>query len=246
MLTGGEAMLADFKRMCREDTDFSNGLMNLGIFDTDEVDPNGYDEDLDNEIRKDNVENDEHYDNRKKGIEAVQQMDGGIFAVEKVGGGDQFMAVKPWAGTVRKSVPSNYKKSKDDGEAPDSKLKLEYVHGYRCHDTRNNIRYTPSGKIVYHTAAVGIVMSSDGKDQKFMFEHQDDIMCLDSHGELVVTGEIGNKPVLCLWDCEKVEPIATMVGALEKGISNVCFSHDGLRIAALSMDSDHTLAVFDV
>lgn len=52
------------------------------------------------------------------------------------------MAVKPWKGVVDHSVPTNYKRSVKDGEAPDAKLQLEYVHGYRCHDARNNLRYT--------------------------------------------------------------------------------------------------------
>ena len=68
------------------------------------------------------------------------------------------MATKPWAGTVKNSVPSNYKPSKGENDAPEANLELEYVHGYRCHDTRNNLRYTPSGKLVYHTAGVGVIL----------------------------------------------------------------------------------------
>ena len=42
--------------------------------------------------------------------------------------------------------------------APDASLELEYIHGYRCEDARNNLRYTRTGDIVYHTAAVGVVL----------------------------------------------------------------------------------------
>lgn len=85
------------------------------------------------------------------GIDFVADDDG-------LAAGDQFMAVKPWKGTVDNMVPTGFKPSKDQGEAPDASLELEYVYGYRCHDTRNNLRYTPSGKILYHTAGVGIVL----------------------------------------------------------------------------------------
>lgn len=41
------------------------------------------------------------------------------------------MAVKPWEGAVRASVPSNYKPKKEDADAPNTSLSLEYVYGYR-------------------------------------------------------------------------------------------------------------------
>lgn len=66
------------------------------------------------------------------------------------------MAVKPWKGVIDHSVPSDYKPSKLDGAEPDANLKLEYVYGYRCHDVRNNLRYTNDDHFIYHTAALGI------------------------------------------------------------------------------------------
>lgn len=33
---------------------------------------------------------------------------------------------------------------------------------------------------------------------------------------------------------------------MKKGVVNVCFSHDGKRIAASSLDEDHTIAVYDI
>jgi hypothetical protein len=67
------------------------------------------------------------------------------------------MAVKPWLGVVANSKPTKYKPSTRDGEAPDATLKLEHIYGYRCHDARNNLRYTADGNLIYHAAAVGIV-----------------------------------------------------------------------------------------
>jgi len=70
------------------------------------------------------------------------------------------MANKPWLGSVKNSVPTGYKASKLDREAPDASLQLEYVYGYRCHDVRNNLRYTADDKILYHSAGVGIVLDT--------------------------------------------------------------------------------------
>jgi hypothetical protein len=52
------------------------------------------------------------------------------------------MAVRPWKGTVANMTPSKHVPSKQDRERPDASLDLEYIYGYRCHDTRNNLRYT--------------------------------------------------------------------------------------------------------
>jgi hypothetical protein len=84
--------------------------------------------------------------------------EGGLFTEEDVGDGDQFMATKPWTGVIDNSVPSDYKASANDWKEPDASLDLEFVYGYRCHDVRNNLRYTHNEHFVFHTAALGIVM----------------------------------------------------------------------------------------
>jgi WD40 repeat protein len=162
------------------------------------------------------------------------------------------MATKPWKGTINNNVPSGYKPNKTLNKAPDTSLRLEYIHGYRCHDTRNNLRYNTEGNVVYHTAAVGIVLDpKDHTKQKYYMEHTDDILCLAIHGNLVVTGEIGKKPVLSLWDSSVAgganpTAIAVDVGTIMNGIAMVAFSHDGKKIAAIAMDKDHTVYIYDV
>ena len=100
------------------------------------------------------------------------------------------MAVKPWLGVVNNSVPTSYKPSKRDSEAPDANLKLEHIYGYRCHDARNNLKYNHQGNLVYHAAGVGIVHDPRTNTQKFFFEHNDDIHCLavDPSGRYAATG----------------------------------------------------------
>ena len=46
---------------------------------------------------------------------------------------------------VVNTVPSIYKPSKLDEKVSDDQLELEFVHGYKCHVTRNNLRYTQNG-----------------------------------------------------------------------------------------------------
>jgi WD40 repeat protein len=132
-----------------------------------------------------------------------------------------------------------------ESNPPDANLVLEYIHGYRCHDARNNLKYGPNGEVVYHTAAVGIVLDPKTNKQRFFMEHTDDILCLDVFKQYVVTGQIGHKPLICLWDMNTMESLFILKGVLEKGINNVCFSHDGKFIAASSIDEEHTMLVCD-
>lgn len=82
-------------------------------------------------------------------------------------------------GAVKASQPSDYKPKRGEGDQPNCSLELEYIHGYRCHDCRNNLKAGPNGELVYHTAAVGIVLDVESNRQKFFMEHTDDILCLD-------------------------------------------------------------------
>ncbi len=82
----------------------------------------------------------------------------------------------------------NSKKMKKLSNPPSAQLELEYVHGFRCHDTRNNVKYGPNGEILYHAAAVGINLDPKTNTQKFCFEHTDDITCIDVKDDFCVTG----------------------------------------------------------
>ena len=92
------------------------------------------------------------------------------FEIEEMEAGDEFMAVKPWLGAMK--PPTNFDKEfdrkalKKQKKPPQASLELEYVHGYRAKDTRNNLKYLESGKALYHAAALGIVLNIDGKREK--------------------------------------------------------------------------------
>ncbi len=55
--------------------------------------------------------------------------------------------------------PTGFKKPQaNHDKKPECTLEIDYVYGYRAKDCRNNLRYLKDGKIVYHAAAVGIVL----------------------------------------------------------------------------------------
>jgi microtubule-associated protein-like 6 len=77
--------------------------------------------------------------------------------MESAGSGDQALAVKPWVGQIQQ--PTNAPAF--DNQPPSVNLDLEYIYGYRCFDTRQNVFYTnAANKIVYMAAAVGITLNT--------------------------------------------------------------------------------------
>jgi len=93
------------------------------------------------------------------GIDVKVKEEGGeLFEEQTVDAGDEFLAVKPWMGVIKNSVPRSYKASALDLKEPEASLELEYVYGYWCHDVRNNLWYIQNENFVFNTAGIGVVM----------------------------------------------------------------------------------------
>jgi hypothetical protein len=178
---------------------------------------------------------------------------GPLFGADGPGGGDEFMAVKPWLGAIVPPVggPAAAAAAAAAGP-PDVQLELEWVHGYRSADSRNNVRYLPpvagSGggaggraRALYHVAAVAIVHDlgpAAGADpppggcvgsQRFQLDHTDDILSLAvgpprplpgstsaraqaqaQAQQLVATGEIGRRPMICVWAADSLDLVLSL------------------------------------
>ena len=130
--------------------------------------------------------------------------------------------------------PTGYQPQAIDLERPDASIELDYIYGYRCHDARSNLKYTSEGKVIYHAAGVGIVLDQVKNTQQHMLEHDDDIICLavNEKGTFAATGQIGEKPWLCVWDTTTMECVARYNTPFTKGIKNVEFSPNGDLIVA--------------
>ncbi len=53
----------------------------------------------------------------------------------------EFMAVKPWIGAI--AEPTSHPEL--NKSPPDETYELDYVYGYRCQDSRQNVYYNTSG-----------------------------------------------------------------------------------------------------
>lgn len=58
---------------------------------------------------------------------------------------------------------------------PQSKLKLDWVYGYRGRDCRSNLHLLPTGEIVYFVAAVVVLYNMEEHSQRHYLGHTDDI-----------------------------------------------------------------------
>ncbi|KAG8279171.1 Echinoderm microtubule-associated protein-like 1 [Homalodisca vitripennis] len=58
---------------------------------------------------------------------------------------------------------------------PHSKLKLDWVYGYRGRDCRSNLYLLPTGEMVYFVAAIVVLYNVEEQSQRHYLGHTDDV-----------------------------------------------------------------------
>eukprot|EP00898_Chlorokybus_atmophyticus_P002667 jgi/Chlat1/3400/Chrsp23S03816 len=133
-------------------------------------------------------------------------------------------------------------------DPPSHSLRLDHVHGYRAHDARHNIAYVNNGKhLVYHAAAVGVVLDTARGRQKHFLGHNDDILCLDTtkDGEYVVTGEVGKQPSIFVWKASDCQMQAELKGFHSRAVVAIAFHPSSRFIGTVGLDEHHSVAIYD-
>lgn len=87
--------------------------------------------------------------------------------------GDQFMAVKPWLGAIKKP---QIEPLDEIAACPDEQYEIDFVHGYKSDVVRQNLFYSRSGKPVYMTAALGIILDPVARTQRIFGGGEEKIM----------------------------------------------------------------------
>jgi len=181
-----------------------------------------------------------------------------FFEVEEATG-EQFMSVRPWLGQIIE--PDEHNPVNPD--KPSVQYDLEYVYGYRCADSKQNVYWNNAGSAVYMTAALGVILDPQSNTQKFFgggevdntaknvandqAHHTDDVMCIrvDNARTTAVSGQVGSKPTIFTWDActgEKKQRIKIAKGA--RGIKACAINDDGW-VAAVDLHNEHQVYVFD-
>jgi microtubule-associated protein-like 6 len=194
----------------------------------------------------------EGYTNQNAKEETIEEdkENTGLFAEEEVEAGDEFMAVKPWMGAIK--APSDYLGFKSSQlTKPKVDIELDYVYGYRTKDCRNNLFLDTNRDngtvLMYHAAALGIALSVDDNTQSFLKGHKDDVISMDYHAEtgLIATGELGPKPRIMIHDSRDYRNVCQLRQGVVKGVSILKFSPSGKRLAAVCINDDNSIAIFE-
>jgi len=120
-------------------------------------------------------------------------------------------------------------------------------HSHR--DCRNNVRYLASGLIVYHAAALAVVLDPKARSQAYFDGHLADILAIAVHpgGRLVATAGIGLRPAICVWDSVTLVSLHELKSAeIQKGVGFLAYSPSGQYLAGVDLGANHLLVVFSV
>ncbi|XP_028844275.1 echinoderm microtubule-associated protein-like 6 isoform X1 [Denticeps clupeoides] len=131
--------------------------------------------------------------------------------------------------------------------APGVSLQLQFVHGYRGYDCRNNLFYAQTGEVVYHVAAVGVVYNRQQHSQRFYLGHDDDILSLTVHPlkDYAASGQVGRDPAIHVWDIQTLKCLSLLKGHHQRGVCALDFSGDGKNLVSVGIDDHHTIILWD-
>ena len=146
------------------------------------------------------------------------------------------------------------------GRAPVADLTLEHIQGFKGDGDTCNLYSVCSGeRLVYTIAAVAVVYSTTDNSQAFFREHDDDITCLavfepDERARGAVkapraaSGQMGQNPVFYIWNVETCEALYKLggKGVFLRAVCGVTFSYDGKHVAAVGMDDNHQIGVWNL
>ncbi|XP_070164103.1 echinoderm microtubule-associated protein-like 2 isoform X6 [Polyergus mexicanus] len=139
---------------------------------------------------------------------------------------------------------------------PQSKLKLDWVYGYRGRDCRSNLYLLPTGEIVYFVAAVVVLYNMEEHSQRHYLGHTDDVKCLAIHPNkmIVATGQVCGTdrrdamPHIRIWNSVSLTTLS-VIGNGEFDGSICCLSFSkadgGNFLCAIDETSDHNISIWD-
>ncbi|MED6272218.1 Echinoderm microtubule-associated protein-like 6 [Characodon lateralis] len=123
---------------------------------------------------------------------------------------------------LKKKLIGSLKRQK----APEEGLRLQFVHGYRGFDCRNNLFYTQTGEVVFHVAAVAVIYHRLQHSQQFYLGHDDDILSLAVHPlkDYAASAQVGRDPAIHVWDIQSLKCLSLLKGHHSKGVCALDFT----------------------
>ena len=148
----------------------------------------------------------------------------------------------PWQRTIvaPTSVPI------ENVSEPSDFLELEYVRGMAVDRCREALKYTRDGELAFITAALGVTLNQNTREQKFYMDHSSTVSSMAIHPKetIIATGDVGELPVIRVWDSKTKETLVVLEGFHRRVITHLAFSPDGNFLASMGGDKYHTIAIY--
>ncbi|XP_012284868.1 echinoderm microtubule-associated protein-like 2 isoform X2 [Orussus abietinus] len=139
---------------------------------------------------------------------------------------------------------------------PHSKLKLDWVYGYRGRDCRSNLHLLPTGEIVYFVAAVVVLYNLEEHCQRHYLGHTDDIKSIAIHPNklVIATGQVSgtdrrdSMPHIRIWNSVSLTTLSVIgTGEFDGSICCLSFSKadGGNFLCAIDETADHNISIWD-
>ena len=141
--------------------------------------------------------------------------------------------------------PNFFKSVVEEKRSPDVNIEPTHVFGYRGYDLRNNLKITPTGELIMFSGKTAVVSNKKTSTQKIFQCHSQEISCIASFENYFATGEFGQEPTIHVWDYKTLQVKFSLKGILKQGVSHICFTHDGKKLAALEVGPNHTVVIYD-
>jgi WD40 repeat protein len=184
--------------------------------------------------------------------------------------GDQWLANPPWKKTAEKMIPSGIQHV---NAPPAESLLLQWCHGYRGYDCRNNIHHLPTGSsssannecryLLFYAAGLLIAQGyrhpNTQESQSFFSLHTDDVIALaiapyqaTDNKATIASGEIGKSPAIHIstWSLNegdgshRFDSRFIIQGFHSQGISHLAFSSSGGLLFSIGVN--YSIAAYDI
>lgn len=177
----------------------------------------------------------------------------GNFQIEEMDEGDQALAVKPFLGEIKPSMPRNFKEDAQGHLKPMQNLTLKHAFGFRCFDAKDCAKFGESSNTcVFITAALGVVMDINSLNQSFFNLHDEDLVSMDispdrrycATGSMPAKGR-SKKLDIYVWDTQTKQKVAFLTGFHIGAVKHLKFSPSGNLLLSVGLDENNSLAVYD-
>ena len=151
----------------------------------------------------------------------------------------------PWISSIAMLTPIEYSTTVMKSTAPNSAITPEWIYGYQCERSKNNLFYNFQGDVIYTISKYAIVFNFASNKQNIFTGHSEEVICLTMHPnkQYVASGEAGPIPRLIVWNSETKKVLYHNRDFHRNGIVHVSFSPDGHLLASVGNDNMQSIRV---